>query len=78
MDAASFGPEQALAFLRERNVDLQNFASDPRAFDRTCSLAYKALPLPLRLALGKDRVRSVLEKARDRYLASASPAGSSP
>lgn len=68
MDAPEFTADQALAFLRERNVDLQAFASRPEVFDRTCTVVYKALPLPLRLALGRQRVERVLGAARDLYV----------
>jgi hypothetical protein len=73
MKTPEFTPDAALAFLRSRNVDLQEFANRPEVFDRTCSFAYKALPLPIRIAVGKDRLRHVLGAARDLYLAQGIP-----
>jgi hypothetical protein len=70
MDASSFDAQGALEFLRARNVNLQEFARNDKAFERTCKVVYKALPLPVRLALGRHRVEAILARARDLYLAS--------
>lgn len=78
MQASDFTAERALAILRERNVDLQEFAAKPVVFERTCKTVYKALPLPVRLAVGRDRVERVLGAARDLYLAQSTPAASDP
>lgn len=60
-------PETALEFVKRVDVDLQEFVSNPKVFDRACKLVYRALPLPVRWALKEDGVRTVLGKARDLY-----------
>ena len=62
-------PERALAFLRERDVDLQEFVSNPKVFDASCKMVYLLLPPPVRWALKEKGVRRILGAARDLYLA---------
>lgn len=70
---ADFTVDQALDFLRKRNVNIQEFVGRPEVFERTCTVVYKALPLPVRMAVGKKRIRKVLGAAREVYLAQGPP-----
>ena len=63
--------DAVLQQLRNRNVDLQAFATDPKSFERAVRLIYKAIPWPLRWIVRKKRVRLVVGLARDTYLKAA-------
>jgi len=58
--------QRALEILKGKGIDIRQLASNPGVFERSCSLIYKAIPIPLRWFVGKKRVRRVVESLRSR------------
>jgi hypothetical protein len=65
--------ERIVALLRARNVDLEELASRPEAFERACKVIYKSIPIPLRWIVRKRRVRAVVGLVRDTYVKAGGP-----
>ncbi len=57
--------DKILEVLKNKGVNLNNVATDPRVFERACGVAYNALPIPWRWFVGKKRVRKIISRLRE-------------
>ena len=51
--------------FKKAGLEAGKLASNERAFNLAVKVAYQAVPFPVRLVVGKERFRKIMEQLRD-------------
>lgn len=69
--------EKVASILKAKGIQLADLASEPARLERAIKIAYKAIPIPVRWFIGRDRVRRLVTGLASQFrgLAPPSPLG---